>query len=338
MINYPRNIALSGYTIYEEIDSNNPNLYIPTHILQNILGCGLIGMSVKGLAARPRSKAVKTRICQILGYPVPSSFKKTQPRFPGQNLDVYVQKSSNLQIWNEPIDGSRRYAVVHINENDIIDNVKVIHGDELAMLDRTGTLTQKYQARMSRYPQSFSSICDTCSVNSWRLPQHASLARIDPNSAPQRDQLLGIQEIFQSLQPLIGMELDYLGSVQERNRGAELHKLVCRQLGYSSYNDNGAFPDIANQLLEVKLQTSPTIDLGLYSPEEETQVVVSNGYTFCCKDIRYAIFDGIPFENKIRLDNLYLVTGEDFPNYFPLMSGGRPNKKIQLPLSPTFFS
>ena len=37
-------------------------------------------------------------------------------------------------------------------------------------------------------------------------------------------------------------------------------------LGYSRYEDKGQFPDIRHQLLEVKLQTSPTIDLGLVLP------------------------------------------------------------------------
>ena len=59
------------------------------------------------------------------------------------------------------------------------------------------------------------------------------------------------------------------GFDQERNRGAELHKLVCQRLGYLDYRDDGQFPDVRHQLLEVKLQSSPTIDLGLVCPDSE---------------------------------------------------------------------
>ena len=57
------------------------------------------------------------------------------------------------------------------------------------------------------------------------------------------------------------------GFDQERNRGAALHALVCKALGYAGYQDDGQFPDVRHQLLEVKLQTSPTIDLGLVRPD-----------------------------------------------------------------------
>ena len=105
-------------------------------------------ISLSGLALRTRSKVVKTEVCKAIGYPVPGSFKRTQPRFPGQNFDVYIQKSNNLQIWNEELDASRRYVIVRVDEDNRIGNVRVISGAELAKLDRTGTLTQKYQATL----------------------------------------------------------------------------------------------------------------------------------------------------------------------------------------------
>ena len=81
--------------------------------------------------------------------PDPKSFKKTQPRFVGQNFDVYVQKSNNLQIWNEEVDGERRYVLVRVSPSDEITLVKVVTGNEIANLDTMGTLTQKYQARFT---------------------------------------------------------------------------------------------------------------------------------------------------------------------------------------------
>ena len=53
--------------------------------------------------------------------------------------------------------------------------------------------------------------------------------------------------------------------------------MICEHLGYSNYEDDGSYPDLVNQLIEIKLQTSPTIDLGLHSPEDEADVVVASG-------------------------------------------------------------
>lgn len=98
MINYVSNIRNSGLSIYNDIDFENQKLFIPLFALERILSDFLIGKSLNGLPLRTRSKIVKSLICEALGYPVPKSFIKTQPRFPGQNFDVYTQKSMNVQI------------------------------------------------------------------------------------------------------------------------------------------------------------------------------------------------------------------------------------------------
>ena len=108
MIDYPYFIRQSGLTIYDDIDPRDDRLYIPTYALEVILSDSLVGLSLSGLALRTRSKVVKRAICEALGYPIPRSFAKTQPRFLGQNFDVYTQKSMNVQIWNEEVDGNRR--------------------------------------------------------------------------------------------------------------------------------------------------------------------------------------------------------------------------------------
>ncbi len=91
-------IRQSGLTIYDLIKIGDPALWIPTPELQALLDAGMRGLSLAGLPRRTRSKAVKKKVCQALGYPVPKSFQKTQPRFLGQMFDTYVQKSNNLQV------------------------------------------------------------------------------------------------------------------------------------------------------------------------------------------------------------------------------------------------
>lgn len=336
-MNYVQNIRESGLTIYDSISPSNPYLYIPTPKLEIILSEALTGKSLAGLALRTRSKAVKTAICKALGYPVPKSFVKIQPRFPGQNFDVYTQKSLNVQIWNEKIDGSRRYVFLRVNDDDTITSVRVVSGDELAKYDRTGTLTRKYQATMNSYGYNICSSDDTASVRDWIVDSSNITIDNYPNSVPRKTQLLRITEMFRRLQPMVGKSISYLDAVQERNRGAELHSMICKYLGYSLYEDDGTYPDILNQLLEVKLQTSPTIDLGLHSPADGERIITVPGKSFYSQDIRYAIFDGIVSGDRIILNNLYLVTGEDFTTYFPLFKGKGTNAKIQLPLPYDFF-
>ncbi|MDI4663466.1 hypothetical protein K9U40_03820 [Xanthobacter autotrophicus] len=144
---YVKAIRAKGLSIYDPITVGDPDFWIPTPELQALLDDGLRGLSLAGLPLRTRSKVVKTRVCEVLGYPVPNSFQKTQPRFPGQMFDTYTQKSNNLQVWNEELSAARRYVIIRVSDADVIARVKVVTGDTLALLDTTGTLTRKYQAR-----------------------------------------------------------------------------------------------------------------------------------------------------------------------------------------------
>lgn len=338
MTNYPLNIKNSGLSIYDPISPKDPFLYIPTNELEYILSNSIVGLSLAGLPLRTRSKFVKQKLCTALGYPIPNSFKKTQPRFVGQNFDVYTQKSLNVQIWNEDIDDNRRYIFLHINDNDVITSVRIITGYQLVKFDHTGTLTQKFQARMQAYHHNICSLKDSITINNWIATDKTThLSRVNPNDYPHRSQLLRIKEIYSRLLPIVGTSISYLNATQERNRGAKLHAMICKHLGYTIYEDNGTYPDIFNQLLEVKLQTSPTIDLGLHSPVDGTAIVSIDSTTFYSKDIRYAIFNGEVIGDRVYFKNLYLVTGEDFSNYFPLFRGNETNKKLQIPLPTNFF-
>ena len=196
MIDYPYYIRQSGLTIYDDINPTDDRLYIPTYALEIILRDSLVGLSLDGLALKTRSKVVKSAVCEALGYPIPKSFAKTQPRFPGQNFDVYTQKSMNVQIWNQEVDGNRRYVFLRVDENDIINAVKVICGEELVQYDRTGTLTRKYQATMNSYGHDICSSNDSPTVSNWILDSPNVIIESTPNSAPRKNQLLRISEVY----------------------------------------------------------------------------------------------------------------------------------------------
>lgn len=338
---YSTAIAASGLTIYDPIEVGDPDLWVPTPELEAILDSRLRGLSLAGLPLRTRSKVVKENVCRALGYPVPPSFKKTQPRFVGQMFDTYAQKANNLQVWNEELSPTRRYVILRVNEADQVTRVKVVNGEELAQLDTTGTLTQKYQARL--VPRDATEELVAAYDTDALLPHvraGANLAaHVSPIDHPAHGLLLPIGEVFQRLRGAVGRAFPDAGSDQERNRGAALHRIVCELLGYADYRDDGRFPDVRNQLLEVKLQTSPTIDLGLVRPASEEPLDVPKiGLTqvrHC--DVRYAIFYARTDGAEVTLTHVYLTTGAAFFTRFPQFQGKVLNKKLQIPLPSDFF-
>ncbi len=339
---FTKAISQSGLTIYDPIEIGDPNLWIPSPDLESLLDPGLHGLSLAGLPLRTRSKVVKEQVCKILGYPMPSSFKRTRPRFFGQCFDTYIQKSNNLQIWNEELAPTRRYVIIRVSANDVIEGVRVVTGDTLAFLDTTGTLTQKYQARLIPGSSFTELIVDKDTKR--LIPFVDESAQLKMQSAspidnPAAGLLLPIRTLYTRLSTLINRNLHDSGFDQERNRGAELHRLVCGHLGYSDYRDGGRFPDIRHQLLEVKLQTSPTIDLGLVCPnsKEALDVPKISGKQIRHCDVRYALFYAETDGHHVTLTHFYLTTGESFFKRFPQFQGKVLNKKLQIPLPNDFF-
>ena len=341
---YVEAIQQSGLTIYKRVEIGNPKLWIPTFELQNLLDTKLVGISFSGLPPRTRSKVAKEHICRALGYPVPLNFKKTQPRFPGQRFDTYVQKSNNLQIWNEELAPTRRYVIIRVDGRDIVTKVKVVTGRDLAQIDVTGTLTQKYQAQLIPGQRNKELIASTDTERLQPLVRSDIRLHSDtsPNDCPMIGQLLSIQGIFERLRTLVGKKFTNTGHDQDRNRGAELHRIVCQSIGYSDYTDDGQFPDIKHQLLEVKFQTSPTIDLGLGLPSSKEVLDVYNiggrriRIRYC--DTRYALFYARLDGPHVILTHLFLTTGEKFFDRFRQFQGKILNKKLQITLPSEFFN
>jgi len=322
------------------VEIGDPELWIPSPVLEGMLEAGLHGMNLEGLPLRTRSKVVKEAVCGALGYPVPLSFKKTQPRFPGQNFDTYTQKSMNLQIWNEELSPNRRYALIRISDDDRITKVRVVGGTDLAHLDTTGAITTKYQARLD--PGSVPVVLVSQNDTPEMIPLLGSVffdKSEGPTDAPRAGRLLPVAEICKRLAPLVGTTFTDPGMDQERNRGAALHRLVCERLGYSHYEDNGQFPDVLHQLLEVKIQTSPTINLGLVLPNsgEELGCPSVGGHSPRHLDTRYAVFYGETDGTQVRLTHLFVSTGSDFFDRFRRFEGKVINGKIQIPLPRDFF-
>lgn len=340
-LDFKKSIRASGLDIYSPIEVGDANFWIPAPHIETLLNEALKGLNLGELPVRTRSKVVKIAVCEALGYPTPKSFKKTKPRFFGQQLDTYAQKSRNLQIWNEQLSPARRYAIIQISTENVVLKVKVVNGCELVLLDKTGKITTKYQAALEVRAVSHELVSDQDTA--LLLPHVRSGATLDKTASPVDDPvsgaLLPVREVYQRLSTLVGKTFADPGKDQERNRGAGLHRLICECLGYASYQDTGQFPDIRHQLLEVKLQTSPTIDLGLVLPSSEERLDISqlgHAHPRHC-DTRYAIFYGKTDGKQVTLTHLFVTTGENFFKRFPPFGGNVINGKIQISLPQDFF-
>src|SRR6201999_4134041 len=83
-------IAELGFDIYEPLTAH-PKLVYTTAELEALLRHALDGQ-IFDAPIRTRAKLAKQATAKALGYPVPKTLKKTKPRFPGQDLDVYAQQ------------------------------------------------------------------------------------------------------------------------------------------------------------------------------------------------------------------------------------------------------
>jgi len=339
--NYVDAIRRSGLTIYDQIEIGDPNLWIPTPVLESLLDNGLRGLSLANLENRARSKALKQHVCRVLGYPVPNEFEKTQPRFFGQCFDTYVQKSNNLQVHNEELSPSRRYVIVRVAADGTVSKVRAITGEALALLDHTGTLTGKYQARCltSSETAELAAAADTAVLKEFVQGNVLLHTGALPDLDPKAGEIYSIVALFDKLQPLVSRRFENVGIGHERLRGDALHRLVCSALGYAEHRDNGQFPDVRNQLLEIKFQTSPTIDLGIVLPNSTAVLDISmlGGKQIRHCDVRYAVFFGKITPEFVDITHLILTTGESFFDRFQQMGGNVLNQKLQIKLPPVLF-
>ena len=127
-----------------------------------------------GLQTVQKSQWVKFQIIELLGYQKPTGLRTTQakrskPKFIHQLLDIFVQSSGNLQVWNyvpyadiaipgEWNEESKysyryqdcRYLLVFHNSDGVILKTTLATGSELSEWDTTGTQTIKWQANARR--------------------------------------------------------------------------------------------------------------------------------------------------------------------------------------------
>lgn len=146
---------------------------------------------------------------------------------------------------------------------------------------------------------------------------------------PTDNKVLKLEHIYEIIKDkLIGIKLD---DIPTKNRGQALETIISELLGYSVRKDEllaGDYPDIRNQMLEVKVQDSPTVDLGMYSPEFEEEIYNS---VYTTTSIRYLIALTNPSTGII--EGVVLLPGKELGKHFTYVAEESFKTQRSIPMS-----
>lgn len=284
--------------------------------------------------------------------------KKGVPKILRELIDSYTVTSGesyNLQVWNRIPNCKTvlikydtgatlkcdevRYVFVKIDsEKNVISSIIILTADYIeSHFGIFGKPTIKHQLLISNKArnQVYSSESKILSYpDSKKLSYLITDNYKEPNGSianePSVQNLYSIKLLTEMVaKNLIGKKLDNNAT---KNRGQALERMTLELLGYSiAKNENlvGGFPDIPNQLLEVKVQDSQTVDLGRFSPEKEEVIVMENDLTTF--DVRYLIALTNPKTDII--EGIILAPGEKLGEIFTYVSDVSYKCQRTIPMS-----
>ncbi|GAB3543455.1 hypothetical protein GCM10027343_16880 [Noviherbaspirillum agri] len=107
---------------------------------------------------------------------------------------------------------------------------------------------------------------------------------------------------------------------------------MATELGYSIQPGDllaGGYPDIRNQALEVKVQDSPTVDLGMFSPAFAENIPLCDGFN--TKTVRYLI----ALTNRLTgvIEGAILCPGSHLGRHFTYVSDVSYKCQRSIPMS-----
>lgn len=283
---------------------------------------------------------------------------KGVPRILTELIDTYVVTSGNtynLQVWNRIPNSDAplirydngdyisakdvRFVLIKVDmDNELIESVVIMTPQYIEdTFGPFGKPTIKQQLLVSNKLRQ--QIIDSNShiyltPDTATIRPHLTEKFIAPkclsSDMPISGEILSIDTIYERVaKKLIGKQLE---STDTKTRGQLLEKEVIKLL---NYHDNiklvGGYPDVPNQLLEVKVQDTQTIDLGKYSPQFTE--IINDSLSLSTKDVRYLIALTNP-DTKV-IDGVILSSGERLGDIFTYVSD--QSFKCQRSIPMTFF-
>ncbi|MBF6615440.1 MAG: nuclease [Candidimonas sp.] len=298
------------------------------------------GSNIRKLVARTLANGSLPAGAPMGSYRIMPPKGKGVPKILLEYLDTYIVTtgaSYNLQVWNrnpniESVqvqydDGSKllanevRFVLVKIDpDQNVVSGVLVLTPDYIVgRYGKFGKPTVKSQmiissrARQTVFSQPNSILFYDDEIQIGSPDNQKNLAQFNIHQDPSPDSLLPLSTIREIvMDKLIGQ---HIPPASTKTRGQTLEGMVARALGYNVSQGDllaGGLPDIKNQALEVKLQDSPTVDLGLYSPEFEDPIKGCGDFT--TRNMRYLIVLTNP--NTYCIDGIVLCPGSRLGLHF----------------------
>lgn len=273
-------------------------------------------------------------------YEILTEKGKGLPRILPEFLDTYIitnNKDYNMQVWNRIPDSNMplikykntgeiltcnniRYLMVKIDNNKIVEILLLTPDYITKNFGKFGVPTIKHQLiiNQSKRDEILNQDIPILFKNNERLHfnsiNNIQIMSIDSiHDKPIVEKIIKIDDLFDIVKnEIIGVELK---SDSTKIKGQELERIVSEKIGYTLLENEllvGGYPDLPSQLLEVKVQESPTVDLGKYSPQIPEQIFSEIDIT--TEDIRYLI--ALTDSNSKKINGAILCPGKELGNYF----------------------
>lgn len=273
-------------------------------------------------------------------YEIMTEKGKGIPRILPEFLDTYIitnDKDYNMQVWNRIPDSTMplvkykqtgkiltcrdiRYLMVKVDKNKIVEILLLTPDYITKHFGKFGVPTIKHQLiiNQTKRDEIINNDIPILFKNNERFNfkniENVKIMAIDSiHDKPVIDKIIKIDDIYDIVKnEIIGIELK---SFSTKIKGQELEKIVSEKLGYKFLEQDllvGGYPDLPSQLLEVKVQESPTVDLGKYSPQVAECIFPELNIT--TEDIRYLI--ALTDPNTKLINGAILCPGRELGNYF----------------------
>lgn len=289
----------------------------------------------------------------------PKCAKKGVPKITRELIDTYIVTTGsnyNLQIWNR-IPNSEdvlveyengevltcadvRLVFIRVNpERDIIESVIVASPKEIEKrFGKFGIPTIKWQLiisdskRQAIIERNPPVLIEPDLLPEEVLSNQVTYHSLDMDEDPQNGQIISIEDLTPILiDSLIGNTIEPAAT---KNRGQQLEYNVISLLGYNVNEEStlaGGYPDLPNQALEIKIQDSPTVDLGKYSPQYKTDIFPE--ISISTENMRYLI--ALMNRESSRVEGFVLAPGKKLGEHFSYVSD--KNFKCQRSIPMSFF-
>jgi len=303
------------------------------------------GSNIRKLIASTLEQQDLPELAEESEYEIVPPKGKGVPRIAREFIDTYIVTSGtsyNLQVWNR-IPASNTLLIkyesgesLHCNDvrfifvridisKSVIASIIILTPEYIEYkFGKFGKPTIKHQllisskARAAIYESEdkILSFPDSKKL-SYYITHDYNPPKLGMVEEPDLKELYSISLLKEMVaKKLIGKKLE---AASTKNRGQALERMTLELLGYKVEENEllyGGFPDIKNQLLEVKVQDSPTVDLGKFTPEKEEIVIEEK--TLTTFDVRYMI--ALTDSKTEIIEGIILSPGEKLGKVFSYVS------------------